>query len=113
IHLAKHTGYDLLRPTEFFEKYGPYLLTMMEMVKFGIAAAGVVVPILAQLGVLDGIEEVKSQLDFTEKTFAPLLDDSISYVKDRIGQGLPDADLDGGNDLMAQEALEGADLRQL
>ncbi|KAG0245568.1 hypothetical protein BG011_002765, partial [Mortierella polycephala] len=31
IHLAKHPGYDLLRPTEFFEKYGPYLLTMMEM----------------------------------------------------------------------------------
>ncbi|KAF9195140.1 hypothetical protein BGZ51_004567 [Haplosporangium sp. Z 767] len=113
IHLAKHTGYDLLRPTEFFEKYGPYLLTMMEMIKFGVGVTGVVVPTLAQMRVLDGIEEIKNNLDFTEKTFAPLLDDSISYVKSRIGQDHPDVDLEGGDDLTTQEALEGADLRQL
>ncbi|KAF9185741.1 hypothetical protein BGZ51_002475 [Haplosporangium sp. Z 767] len=113
IHLAKHIGYDLLRPTEFFQKYGSDLLTMMEMIKLGLGIAGIIVPTLAQLKVLDGIGEIKDQLDFTEKTFAPLLDDSISHVKSCIGQDLPDADLEGKSDLMAQEAWEGPDLRQL
>ncbi|KAG0256771.1 hypothetical protein BG011_004319 [Mortierella polycephala] len=113
IHLAKHSGYDLLRPTEFFEKYGPYLLTMMEMIKFGIGVTGVVVPTMIQLKILDGIEEIKKEMEITRGNFAPLLDESISYVRNRIGQDLPDADLEGETHLGAQESLEGADLRQL
>ncbi|KAI8346518.1 hypothetical protein B0O80DRAFT_503425 [Mortierella sp. GBAus27b] len=34
IHLVKHEGYDLDKPTEFFEKYGPYVLTQMYMDKY-------------------------------------------------------------------------------
>ncbi|KAG0256766.1 hypothetical protein BG011_004314 [Mortierella polycephala] len=113
IHLAKHAGYELQRPTEFFQKYGSYLLTMMEMIKFGVGFAGLVVPTLAQLKILDGIDEIKNQFDFTEKTFGPLLDDSISYVRNHTGQDLPDAELEGGRDLAIHGALEGAELRQL
>ncbi|KAF9321562.1 hypothetical protein BGZ91_004509, partial [Linnemannia elongata] len=29
IHLAKHEGYELSRPTEFFDRYGPYVLGML------------------------------------------------------------------------------------
>ncbi|KAG0198799.1 hypothetical protein BGX31_004469, partial [Mortierella sp. GBA43] len=32
IHLAKHEGYDLDKPTEFFQRYGSYLITMLQMI---------------------------------------------------------------------------------
>ncbi|KAG0207347.1 hypothetical protein BGX31_002586, partial [Mortierella sp. GBA43] len=41
IHLAKHEGYDLDQPNEFFQRYGSYVLTMMKFVKYGVMAAGV------------------------------------------------------------------------
>ncbi|KAG0224438.1 hypothetical protein BGX31_008008, partial [Mortierella sp. GBA43] len=44
IHLAKHKGYEITRPSEFFEQYGSYVLTILRMLKFGISVAGVVVP---------------------------------------------------------------------
>ncbi|KAI8345123.1 hypothetical protein B0O80DRAFT_475482 [Mortierella sp. GBAus27b] len=43
IHLAKHEGYDIARPTEFFQQFGPYVLTILRMLKFGISVAGVAV----------------------------------------------------------------------
>ncbi|KAG0363967.1 hypothetical protein BGZ54_007925, partial [Gamsiella multidivaricata] len=33
VHLAKHEGYAIAKPTEFFEKYGPYVLMLMYMIK--------------------------------------------------------------------------------
>ncbi|KAG0217342.1 hypothetical protein BGX31_000282, partial [Mortierella sp. GBA43] len=35
IHLAKHEGYDLQKPSEFFEKYGNYVLAMMTVSSMG------------------------------------------------------------------------------
>ncbi|KAF9110631.1 Ras GTPase ras2, partial [Mortierella sp. AM989] len=113
IHLAKHTGYDLQRPTEFFDKYGSYLLTMLEMVNFGIVVAGVTVPTLTHLKVLDGMELAKSSLTFTKETFAPLLSESISYVSSRLGQNDVNIDTTCEPEFVNQEALEGADLRLL
>ncbi|KAG0286926.1 hypothetical protein BGZ98_004882, partial [Dissophora globulifera] len=40
IHLAKHEGYEIARPSEFFRKYGSYVLTVLKMLKFGITVAG-------------------------------------------------------------------------
>ncbi|KAG0256770.1 hypothetical protein BG011_004318 [Mortierella polycephala] len=113
IHLAKHEGYDIVQPTEFFMKYGPYLLTMMEMVKYGVVAAGVVVPALTQLTLLDGINEIKDMLSFSKENLEPLLNESMSYVKRHIDQDQPGVDFEGERELAEQEALEGADLRQL
>ncbi|KAF9350267.1 hypothetical protein BGX34_001316, partial [Mortierella sp. NVP85] len=31
IHLAKHEGYDIERPNEFFQQYGSYVLTILKM----------------------------------------------------------------------------------
>ncbi|KAG0275021.1 hypothetical protein BGZ95_009252, partial [Linnemannia exigua] len=39
IHLARHEGYDLDRPNEFFRKYGSYVLALLQMLKYGVAAA--------------------------------------------------------------------------
>ena len=41
IHLAKHEGYEINRPNEFFEQYSPYILTILKMLKFGLSVASV------------------------------------------------------------------------
>ncbi|KAG0349412.1 hypothetical protein BG004_006441 [Podila humilis] len=123
IHLAKHEGYDVDRPTEFFEKYGSYLLIMMEMVRYGVATAGFVVPALASARILDGLDGISDGFaQFTRDAFGPLVQESIDFVQ---RQHLPDtaqapmlnedgATNDNGDmDLAGQVALEGADLRQL
>ncbi|KAF9345116.1 hypothetical protein BGX34_005023 [Mortierella sp. NVP85] len=46
IHLANHKGYDIARPSEFFQDYGHYVLSIMKAIKFGISPA---VPALPQL----------------------------------------------------------------
>ncbi|KAF9282420.1 hypothetical protein BGZ68_005980 [Mortierella alpina] len=48
-HLAKHEGYLVARPSEFFEQYGDYVLTILKMLKYGVTVAGVVIPAFSQL----------------------------------------------------------------
>ncbi|KAK3821137.1 MAG: hypothetical protein J3Q66DRAFT_426097 [Benniella sp.] len=113
VHLAKHEGYDLERPKEFFEKYGTYVMAMMCMIKYGIVAGSMVVPPLANLKILEGLEDAQKNMDYLRKNFAPLVDDTINFLQDKgngvVGDGLS---LDGmGIDKV--EALEGADLRQM
>ncbi|KAK3822731.1 MAG: hypothetical protein J3Q66DRAFT_385282, partial [Benniella sp.] len=112
IHLAKHEGYDLDRPKEFFEKYGSYLLTMMYMIKYGIMAAGVVVPPLASSNIADGLESARKHVEYLTGGIGPLVDDTIYFLQTFKSDGEvvahhhhPDFD--------KLEVLEGADLRQL
>lgn len=44
LHLANHEGYVIRQPSKFVERYGPYLLVMLEMVKFGHQIAGYSLP---------------------------------------------------------------------
>ncbi|KAF8923674.1 hypothetical protein BGZ47_004574, partial [Haplosporangium gracile] len=39
VHLAKHEGYELSRPKEFFDRYGPYVLVMLKILKHCLAVA--------------------------------------------------------------------------
>ncbi|KAI1316804.1 hypothetical protein EDD11_009470 [Mortierella claussenii] len=117
MHLAKHEGYDIDRPTEFFQQYGPYVLTMMQMVKFGFSVAGVVVPALANTGLIEGINAVQDSLDLAQNRIGSLVDDTINFINDQFSNA------DGGIEMVREqgnqngldklEALEGADLRQL
>ncbi|KAG0361768.1 hypothetical protein BGX24_005275, partial [Mortierella sp. AD032] len=34
IHFAKHEGYEIARPTEFFQRYGSHVFTILKMLKF-------------------------------------------------------------------------------
>ncbi|KAG0326786.1 hypothetical protein BGZ99_008989 [Dissophora globulifera] len=115
IHLAKHEGYDLDRPTEFFEKYGPYVLTMMQMVKYGFTAAGIFVPALAHTGLVEGMDAIQQGLDFAQNNIGSLVDETISFIEDRQGSANGGMDLAVGdqNDMENLQDLEGADLRQL
>ncbi|KAF8921663.1 hypothetical protein BGZ58_004053 [Dissophora ornata] len=95
IHIAAHEGYALEKPTEFFEKYGSYLLTMMQMIKYGVSAAGVIVP-----------SAVSGPLN-------PLVDESIAYLKSQkeLTEASNDFSIYGQSD--RHIAFEGADLRKL
>ncbi|KAF9350202.1 hypothetical protein BGX34_001356, partial [Mortierella sp. NVP85] len=80
IHLAKHDGYDLEKPSAFFERFGSYVLTVMNMIKYGITAAGLVVPSLASSGIVNGIDTAQKHMDFIKKNIAPLVDDTIKFL---------------------------------
>ncbi|KAF9936768.1 hypothetical protein BGZ65_002062 [Modicella reniformis] len=75
VHLAKHEGYDLDRPKEFFERYGSYVLALLYMVKFGITAARLVIPPLAaSLKILEGLvttHELNNFFRITKSTLPP------------------------------------------
>ena len=76
VHLAYHTGYDLNNHNAFFDKYGPYLLTMMYMVKYGAISSGRVVPPLLDLKA--------DRFGFSMKDIGRLADDMIMYLEDAI-----------------------------
>ncbi|KAF8963700.1 hypothetical protein BGZ46_000917 [Entomortierella lignicola] len=111
IHLAKHEGYEIDQPNEFFQKYGTYLMTMMEMFKYGFTAAEIVVPALTHFRFAEGLDSLQEILKSSGHTIQSLVDRSISFLKQGYNTGnyitRPKDDL--GN----LEVLEGADLRQL
>ncbi|KAG0045289.1 hypothetical protein BGZ90_008490 [Linnemannia elongata] len=63
LHLAKHEGYLIREPTKFFKKYGPFLLLMLELIKFGTSVAGYVVPTLASLKVVELADNVQQSVE--------------------------------------------------
>ncbi|KAK3821127.1 MAG: hypothetical protein J3Q66DRAFT_148131 [Benniella sp.] len=114
VHLAKHEGYDLEKPKEFFEKYGSYIIAMMCMVKYGIIAGGMVIPPLANLKILEGLEGAQQHMDYLKNNIAPLVDGTISFLQDIQRNGAVGDELSTNNtEFDKLEALEGADLRQL
>ncbi|KAF9923370.1 hypothetical protein BGZ65_008919, partial [Modicella reniformis] len=114
IHLAKHEGYDLDKPSEFFERYGSYVLAMMYMVKFGISVAGLAIPPLASLKILEGLETAQDDAQYLKGNIGALVDETIKALQDF------KSNHETGTELVTEyaafdklEALEGADLRQL
>ncbi|KAF9133839.1 hypothetical protein BGW39_008750 [Mortierella sp. 14UC] len=119
IHLARHEGYDIDRPTEFFDKYGSYILALLQMLKYGVTIAGVVVPPLGQLKIVDSLDDFAEGIDHVLKDIGPKVDSSIAYiegltgVQSQLSSSDPNAASITSATLGGLEALEGADLRQL
>ncbi|KAF9355254.1 hypothetical protein BGX34_010566 [Mortierella sp. NVP85] len=114
VHLAKHEGYDLEKPKEFFEKYGSYVVAMLCMIKYGIIAGGMVIPPLANLKILEGLEGAQQHMDYLKNNIAPLVDDTINFLQDIQRNGAVGDELSTNHSEFDKlEALEGADLRQL
>jgi len=82
IHLVKHEGYDLVKVDESFKKYGSNILTIMEILRVGIATAGVVVPGFSHLGIVQGLESASMTFELASRNFRPLFDDAITSYKD-------------------------------
>ncbi|KAG0214285.1 hypothetical protein BGX28_002393 [Mortierella sp. GBA30] len=114
IHLAKHDGYDLEKPTEFFERYGDYVILMMRMFKIGFTAAGIIVPALSHCKVVEGLDTIQKALEISKSSVGELVGKTISFIEDnqnKAGSGIKPTQ--GCIDLDKQEILEGADLREL
>ncbi|KAF9348733.1 hypothetical protein BGX26_012876 [Mortierella sp. AD094] len=115
VHLAKHEGYQLSKPTQFLEKYGPYVLEMLQVLRFCLDAAKFVAPVAGLAGecLKDAADSVKS---VSENTL-DAVNISITFLEAKLGG---DNNIDalygnsGGDDIFKNlTALEGADLRQL
>ncbi|KAK3817496.1 MAG: hypothetical protein J3Q66DRAFT_430945 [Benniella sp.] len=112
IHLAKHEGYDIDRPNEFFQQYGSYVLIILRMLKFGITVAGVAIPALSQLIRVDGLGQAMECLNSLTKTIEPGMDLVINHI-DKASADDGEAVVGFSEQTGSNEALEGADLRQL
>ncbi|KAG0222624.1 hypothetical protein BGX31_008983 [Mortierella sp. GBA43] len=114
IHLAKHEGYDLDQPNEFFQRYGSYVLAVMKFVKYGVMAAGVAVPPLAMFKVVEGIETIQKSLGMTIDKIGSLVDETIKHIQEMEENAEVGGSATAGPMRLDDiEALEGADLRQL
>ncbi|KAF9139766.1 hypothetical protein BG015_001911 [Linnemannia schmuckeri] len=119
IHLAKHEGYELSRPTEFFDRYGPYVLGMLRIFRHCLAVATIAAPsvALADNSVREIMDGVKS---LSESTMAAV-NASIGFLEQKLDDHTISDDPEGAastdreDDTMFQNlaALEGADLRRL
>ncbi|CAO3564877.1 unnamed protein product [Mortierella alpina] len=121
LHLALHDGYEIRQPHEFFQKYGAFILFMLELLKFGASVAGFVVPMLASLKVTDMLDGVSQTVGSTTKLTAEGVDQSISFLENlRDGKFEPTEPVDASSNqvtvrqaMMSAEGVEGVDLRQL
>lgn len=114
IHLAKHEGYELEKPKEFFKKFGSYLLAMMHMIKIGTAVAGVVVPPLTSLKILEGLDFTREPFASLKKNLPILVDNTIDLLnKNEINENIDAGSSNRQSDFEGLEALEDADLRRL
>ncbi|KAF9156911.1 hypothetical protein BG015_010846 [Linnemannia schmuckeri] len=92
VHVARHEGYEITRPNEFFRKYGPRTLQMLRILKGGMTIAGMVIPALNTIAAIDLPGGVVKDLDAR-------VTDSIRYL-DQYHSGLnnnaPGMDNGGG-----------------
>ncbi|KAF9172254.1 hypothetical protein BGX21_004039 [Mortierella sp. AD011] len=115
VHLAKHEGYQLSRPTQFLKQYGPYILGMLQILKFCLDAAKFIAPAvgIAQDSLQKAADSVKSASEHTLEA----VNISINFLETKLGGDI-NLNSQGGNDIGDDifknlAALEGADLRQL
>ncbi|KAI8358899.1 hypothetical protein B0O80DRAFT_519751 [Mortierella sp. GBAus27b] len=112
IHLAKHEGYEITRPKEFFQQYGHYVLTILKMLKFGVAVTGVAIPALTLLVRVEALDRASSSLKMLIGNLQTGMDQAIGGLEKSA------TDNNGPEDETSQQignnmALEGADLRKL
>ncbi|KAF9209827.1 hypothetical protein BGZ49_000548 [Haplosporangium sp. Z 27] len=93
VHLAKHDGYEIKDGTEFFKKYGKYMLILMRGLKMGMQSVNISMPHIPVTKLVD------AGIDY-----------SISYME---ALSVDNPVLDSTNTADDYEGLEGADLRQL
>ncbi|KAF9155943.1 hypothetical protein BG015_007974 [Linnemannia schmuckeri] len=122
VHLANHEGYELTRPTEFYSRYGPYILGLLRILKHCLAVTAVAAPAVFlahnQVGsVMQGVESV------AKNTMELAINSSINFLEQRLENSEAAENVanlqqmqsgDGATDIISDlKMLEGADLRRL
>ncbi|KAF9354556.1 hypothetical protein BGX34_010945 [Mortierella sp. NVP85] len=112
IHLAKHEGYEITRPEEFFQKYGQYVLTVLQMLKFGISTEGTTVPTLSHF--VEPVASCQTPADqqFLADTIESGMDLTIGYIE-KVSEDKRDGTVRFAEQMEDSEALESADLRHM
>ncbi|KAF9959126.1 hypothetical protein BGZ65_000774 [Modicella reniformis] len=117
IHIAPHEGYDLVRPSEFFQNFGPYILTLLKLIKYGGSVAGsVIVPMSNALLALSSAADVLKCLN---KNLGQQVDAAIEFLEN-LSEDL-NRSVDGANtgpmmetvEVNQREAVEAVDIRYL
>ncbi|GJJ68417.1 hypothetical protein EMPS_00763 [Entomortierella parvispora] len=123
LHLARHEGYVIREPTEFFKKYGPFLVLMLELIKISTSIASHAVPALVTFKIIELADSVQQ----TMETITEMIDYSLECIDKQTEKvhasclgDLDDSDnrpsrtqQDLTNYLKNVEGLEGVELRQL
>ncbi|KAG0261637.1 hypothetical protein BGZ95_004182, partial [Linnemannia exigua] len=110
IHIAKHEGYDLQRPTEFFQKYGRYMLTLLQMIKYGSTIAGYFTPSLSAVNVSGANGMLTNSQDIITPS---AINRSIEYLQSLPSDQQDAAKVTNKDSFAGQGAVEGADLHHL
>ncbi|KAF9356469.1 hypothetical protein BGX34_009923 [Mortierella sp. NVP85] len=109
IHLARHEGYELQDPGDFFKDYAPYLVSIFHILKNGIASPGFNIPSLSHTTLADGVVEVQDILNLSDNTIQSLMNETISYMHD---QGYQDS-MKRMNSRLALDVIESTDLHSI
>ncbi|KAG0082479.1 hypothetical protein BGZ93_002415 [Podila epicladia] len=80
-HLLNHPGYDLIRPQEFFQKYGSYALIILKMVRQGFSTPYYEISPLETFKILWGCVLDDSSNLPTKETIEPLVNKAIGYLE--------------------------------
>ncbi|KAG0232827.1 hypothetical protein B0O80DRAFT_275071 [Mortierella sp. GBAus27b] len=82
VHMTSHTGYEVKKPKEFIDKYGPYILTMMYMIKYGAMASGFIVSPLVVSSRVSQINQDLENPPTSNSDIEQLVDATITYLED-------------------------------
>ncbi|KAF9173461.1 hypothetical protein BGX20_003131 [Mortierella sp. AD010] len=118
IHIARHEGYEIKHPTEFFRKYGPHVLRLLHVLKFGIKLASGAIPALSTINAMDLPEDITDDLESKVTSCIQYLSayqKSLDYNVPGMDNGTTTADDFGPSKSHLDDIvqIEGADLRQL
>ena len=114
LHLARHEGHTIIRPKEFFQQYGFYVLTILKMLKYGLSAGGVTTPA--------ALYQVTTSMDPTDDSMPGLFDlahtmepgvDRVIDLIERVSVNEAKFVDKSFEEMGSNELLEGVDLHQL
>ncbi|KAF9308322.1 hypothetical protein BG003_011271 [Podila horticola] len=84
LHVAKHSGYNLLEPLAFFKRFGEYTLLVMETLRREMLARRVIVPTEGYLNHLDGIQDIIEGYEHSNKTLAPIVEETMDFIRTHV-----------------------------
>ncbi|KAF9436917.1 hypothetical protein BGZ76_002541 [Entomortierella beljakovae] len=116
IHFTNHEGYGLRQPNEFFSKYGPYLLSMMQMVKYGAIGPNHVITSQSHLKLVDKLSTKHKNIELAKDNISNLVNAMIKFLQEKSSvhkfdeDGLPKVEQP---DLTKAETIDAGLLRQI
>ncbi|KAG0370101.1 hypothetical protein BC939DRAFT_456497 [Gamsiella multidivaricata] len=80
IHTAKHGGYDIESPLQFFQQYGSHILSLLQMLKYGTSANGFTVQALVPANIARQSNKNSMVNDTPLRMLEPSINSAIEYL---------------------------------